>query len=107
MRVVLGADELGSDAQLTGQPLDTSLQYVVYAELVADLPRVDRLVAVGESGIARDHKHIVDPRQIGRYILGDPIGKILLLGVIAEIGKWQHDDRQTRRDKRLRYRASG
>ncbi len=34
------------------------------------------------------------PRQIGRQILGDPVGEILLLPVVAEIGKGQHDNRQ-------------
>jgi hypothetical protein len=32
---------------------------------------------VAERGIARDHEHAVDPRQIGRQILGDAVGKIV------------------------------
>jgi hypothetical protein len=34
-----------------------------------------------------------DPRQIGRQILSNTIGKVLLFGIVAEISKWQHDDR--------------
>jgi hypothetical protein len=47
-------------------------------------------------------KHVAKLQQIGGQILGDPVGKILLLGVVVEIGKRQHDNRQTRRDKGLR-----
>src|SRR5271165_260100 len=36
----------------------------------------------------------LDPRQIGRQILGDPVGEILLLAVVAQGCKRQHDDRQ-------------
>jgi hypothetical protein len=56
----------------------------------AYLPRVDRLAPVSERGVVRDHQHVRDPRQIGRQILSDPIGKILLVGVIAEIGEGQY-----------------
>jgi hypothetical protein len=38
-----------------------------------------------------------ESRQVGRQIIGDAIGKILLLTVVGEIGKGQHDDRQARR----------
>jgi len=44
-----------------------------------------------------------DPRKIGRQILGDSVGKVLLFRVIAEIGEWQYDDRETRCDERLRH----
>jgi hypothetical protein len=33
------------------------------------------------------------PRQIRRHILGDPIREILLLGIVAQIGERQYDDR--------------
>jgi hypothetical protein len=32
---------------------------------------------------------ISDPRQIGRQIVGHPVGEVLLLGVITEIGEGQ------------------
>jgi hypothetical protein len=43
--------------------------------------------------VLRDHEQVGDPRQVGRQIVGDPVGEILLAGIVAEIGKWQHDDR--------------
>jgi hypothetical protein len=39
-----------------------------------------------------------DPRQIGCQIVGDTVRKVLLVSVVAEVGEWQHDDRQARRD---------
>jgi prevent-host-death family protein len=57
-------------------------------------------------GVARDHKTVCNARQIGRHILGDSVGEILLLRVTAEIGEGQHDDRQARRDEGLCYRSS-
>jgi len=71
------------------------------AQLATDLLRVDPPALVGERGIARDHKHAGDPRQIGRQVLGDPVREILLLRVVAEIGKGQHNDRQPRRNGNL------
>jgi hypothetical protein len=38
-----------------------------------------------------------EPREIGRDIVGDAVGEILLLGVIAENGERQHDNRQARK----------
>ncbi len=92
MRVGFGVDQLGSDANPASRPLDVSAQHITHTKLAADLLRVDRLVPVGESGVARDHEHVRDPRQIGRQIPGDPIGEILLFGVVTEVDKGQHND---------------
>ena len=107
MRVGLGIDQLGVDADLVARPPDAPFQHIAHAQLAADLLRVDRLVLIGERGIARDHEHIRDPRQIGRQILGDPVGEILLIRVVAEIGEGQHDDRQARRQRRRRTWRGG
>ena len=93
MGIRLGVDQLGGDADLVSRPLDASCQHIAHTKLAADLLRVDQLVPVRESGIARDHEHVRDPRQIGCQILGDPVGEILLPGVAAEVGKGQDDDR--------------
>jgi hypothetical protein len=97
MRVGRGIDQLSINAELVARPANAPFQHIAHTRLAADLLRVDRLVPVRERGIARDHEHARHPRQIGRQILGDPVREILLLGVTAEIGKRQHDDRQTRR----------
>jgi hypothetical protein len=64
MRVGRGIDQLSVDAELIARPPDAPFEDIAHAELAADLLRVDGLVPVGERGIARDHEHILEPRQI-------------------------------------------
>jgi hypothetical protein len=92
MRVGLGVDQLGVNADPVAGSPDAPLQQVTHAQLAADSFRVYRLVPVCEGGIARDHEHIGDPREIGRQILGDAIREILLIWIVAKIVEWQHDD---------------
>jgi hypothetical protein len=101
-------DQLSVDPELVARPPDASFQHIAHAQLVADLLCIDGFIPIGKRGIARDHEHAREPRQIGRQILGDTIGKILLLSVVAEIGERQHDDRQAWCDEGLGDReASG
>ena len=106
MRIGFGVDQLGSDADPVSRPLDASFQHIAHAQLAADLFGVDALALVGECGIARDHEHVGDPRQIGREILGNPVCEILLVGVVAKVGEREHDDRQARRNGGLWDRAA-
>jgi AraC-like DNA-binding protein len=107
MRVGLGIDQLGVDAKLVAGPADAAFQDVAHTQLAADLLCIDSLVPIGERGIARDHEHVREPREIGRQILGHPVGEILLLRIVAEIGERQHDDRQPRCAGGLGDRRSG
>jgi hypothetical protein len=94
MRIGRSIDQLGVDTDLVARSPDAPLEHVAHAQLAADLLRVNRLVPVCECGIARDHEHILEPREIGREVLGDPVREILLLPVVAEVRKGQDDDRQ-------------
>jgi hypothetical protein len=87
MRIGCGVNQLGVDADPVARPPDASFHHITHTQLAADLLCVDRVVPVGERGIARDHEHIRKSREIGCQILGDPVGEILLLRVVAEIGK--------------------
>ena len=98
MRVSVRVDQLGVDPDAVTRPPDAPFKQVTDAELAADLLRFDPLPLIGERGIARNYEHPLDPRQIGGQILGDPIREILLFGVVAEVGKGQHYDRQAWRD---------
>jgi hypothetical protein len=60
---------------VVAQPAHAAFQRIAYPKLAADLPGVGRLVAISEGGIARDHQHIGDSREIGRQIVGERIGK--------------------------------
>ena len=94
MRSGLRIDQLGIDADLLAGALDTSFEDITHAEVAADPLGIDRFAFVGKRGVARDHQAALDPRNVGRQILGDPVGEIFLLGVVAAIGERQHDDRQ-------------
>src|SRR5215472_13656723 len=48
MQVVPGIDQLCGDADPVAQPPDAPFQHITDAQLATDLPRVDRLVSVGE-----------------------------------------------------------
>jgi len=100
MRVGLGVDQLDAGPDSVARPPDAPLQHIAYAQLAADLLRVSRPVPIGECGIARDHQHIREPRQIGRQVFGDPVGKILLFAVVAQIDEGQDHDRQAWRSGR-------
>jgi len=89
------------------QPADAALEHIAHSKLAADLLRIERPVAIRESSIARDDKHAREPRQIGRQILGDAVREILLVGIIAEIGERQLDDRKAWHDGGLGDWRSG
>ena len=89
-----GVDQLGIDADLVAQTADASLEYVTYVQLAADLFRIDRLPPIGEGGIPRYHEHFWDSRQIRSQVLSDPVSKIFLIGIVAQVGERQNDDRE-------------
>ena len=93
MRVALGVDQLRANAYLLARSLDAPLQHITHTELAADPARVDGPVTVGQRGVARDHEHALEPREIGRQILGNAIDKIrMLLWIVADIDERQHGD---------------
>src|SRR5215472_9996079 len=95
MRVALGVDQLRINADLVTRTANTPFEDIAHAELTADPFRVDPLASIGECGIARNHEHPRKPRQFGREILGDPVGEIPLLPVVAEVHEGQNYNRQT------------
>ena len=47
-----GIDQLSADTELAAPSSDAPFQHIAYAELAADLPRIDGLVPVRERGIS-------------------------------------------------------
>jgi len=84
MRIGLRIDQLSINTNLSTRPPDASFEQVTHAQFAPNPPRVDGLVLVSEGGIARNYQAVPDPRQIGRQILSNPIGEILLFGVVTE-----------------------
>ena len=101
-----GVDELDIDAHSAAAALNASLKDVAHVEIAADLLGVDRLAFVSEGGVARDHKRIVDAREVGRQAFRHAVDKMLVLDVHAKTGEWQHHDRQARRRRLLSAAAT-
>jgi hypothetical protein len=87
--------------------MDAPLQHIAYPELAADPLHIDRCAPVGEGGVACDHEAFGNPREIGGKVVGDPVREILLLRVVGEVGKRQHDDRKARREEGLHHCRAG
>ena len=102
-----GIDELGGDAYAIAGLADAALEHEPHAELAADLLHLDRLALVGEGGVPRDHEQAGDLRKIGDQVLGHAVAEILLLGIAAHVGEWQHGDRRLVRHRRRRCHGSG
>jgi hypothetical protein len=75
MRAGLGINQLGIDPDLIARTPYAPFQHIAHTEFVTDLLRIDRLVFVGERGIAGDHEHAGNPRQVSRQIIGDASAK--------------------------------
>ncbi len=97
LRAGCGIDQLDVDPHFLAGTLDAAFDDIAHAELAADLARVDLLALVGKGGVAGDHHAALDPRQVGGQIVGDAVGEIFLLRIVAEIGERQHDHGQPRR----------
>src|SRR5262249_37336886 len=62
-----------------------AFEYVAHAEFAADLLDVYGSVFVGEARVARDDEEPPDTRERGDDVLDDAVGKVLLLGVAAQV----------------------
>jgi hypothetical protein len=91
VRVGLSTDQLGVDTNLVSGSLYAPFQYIAHSQFAPNLPCVHWLVLVGERGVGRDHEHMCNARQIGSQILSNSISKVLLIGIVTEIGARQND----------------
>ena len=96
MRARFGVDELRVDAHPVLIALHRAFEHIANAELLADLLGVDALALEGEGRVAGDDEAALDARKLGREVLGDAVGEIVLRRIAGEIGEGQHDDRKMR-----------
>ena len=68
--------------------------HVPDAELAADPFDLGRLVLVGEAGVAGDDEQRPEPRQFGDDFSRNPVGKIILPRIAAQIRKRKHRERR-------------
>ena len=94
MRAGFRVDELGVDAHPVLVALHRAFEHIAHAELLADRLGVDALALVGEGGVAGDDEAVADARQVGRQVLGDAVGEIVLRRIAGEVRERQHDHRE-------------
>ena len=94
MRAGFGVDELGVDAHAGSVALHRSFEHVTDAKLGADRLGVEVFALEAEGRVPGDDETVGDARQIGGQVLGDPVGEIILGGIVREVGEGQHDDRE-------------
>ena len=92
VRARFSIDELRVYANLLARSTHAPFQEVTHAELAADALCIDRLSLIGEGGATGDYEAPLDAREVGRQVLGNAVGEIFLLRVVAEIGERQHYD---------------
>ena len=98
----LGLDQLAGDPDAFACGAHAALEHVAHAELARDLPHVDRAALVDEARIAGDDEQPAQPRERRDDVLGDAVGKVILLGIAPEVGERQNRDRRPgRRGERL------
>src|SRR5215471_18177817 len=76
MRVGVGLDQLSADTHPFGRPAQAPFENVTYTQFTSDLLCVERLAAISERSVARNHQQI-----------GKPVSEILLAWVAAEVVK--------------------
>ena len=84
-------DELSADAHLFRGSLDAALDEVTDAQLPRDLLGALRHALVRERGMAGDDDQTGEPGELGRQVLGDAVGEILLCRVRTQVEERQHD----------------
>ena len=94
MHVPFGVDQLRVDPDSLSEAPDAAFQDIAHIQFAADPANVGRFVAVRRSRCSRDNDHVGDARQVGRDVVGNRLGKIIIGIVAAQVMKRQHDDRE-------------
>ena len=83
------------NSQPTAAAAHAAFQHIAHAKLARDLAHVDRAALVDERRVASDDEQPADVGQAGDQILGDAVGEMILIGIVAHVGERQHRDRGT------------
>jgi Virulence-associated protein E len=93
-RFCLAVDELDGDPHAIRCLAHASFRNIVHAEFTRDLLRLHGLALMHENGVAGNDQEFAETRQLGNDVLGQPVGKELLLRITAHIDERQHRDRR-------------
>lgn len=95
--------QLPGDAYFRTDLPDAAFQHVPNAQLASDLSDIDGPPLVGEARISRDHEQPSISRQRQNDVFDDPVGKVVAVGIMAQVDEWQGSDRRPiRQGERLR-----
>ena len=87
MRIASAIDELGCDADEVGGPTNAARQQIGSFEARSR----DHAVKLGDRGRGRAADHLQpDARQSRPQLLADPLGEIVLLGIVRHVGEGQN-----------------
>ena len=84
--------KLGCNTHPVGNFAHATLYYVVHAKFLGDLFEVDSLAFVDEGRVSCDHEEPAQLRQRSDDILGNAVGKILLLRIATHVREGKHGD---------------
>ena len=87
------ANQLSADAQHLAALAHAALQHVGHPELAGDRADVFVLALERECRRAGDHPQVRAVRQALDQLLGQAVGEMLLVALLAHVGKRQHGDR--------------
>ena len=104
VRTVGRPDQLGGDPERVAGFPDTALEHVVDAERLRDRRDVGVLVLERERRGPRDHPELRQLREQVQQLLGQAVGKVLLVARLAHVLERQHGDRRSRCRGRPRRR---
>ena len=88
-----GVDQLGGNANTGGRPLNTALQNIPHAQILAHPLHIYCLALIGEGGVPGNHKQAGDPGERGDDLLRDPVAEEFLLWVPGQVHKREHGNR--------------
>ena len=94
MEVVGRVHELRGDSQSVVLLADAAFDYVLDAELAADLAQVLVLSLVGERGGATCDPQLTDLRERVQQLFGHPVGEVLLVTGRAHVSERKDGDRR-------------
>ena len=102
VRHVRRLDELGGNAHPRPRPADAAFQHVVDAEILADLADVLARILVEHRCRASDDAEVtgIERAELGDHFFREAVAEELLLGVVAQILKWQDRQSGARRSRR-------
>ena len=88
-------DELRGDAQALALTAHAAFEDVADTKLPANQADVGVLAFVLKGRVARDDEQPANARKSGDQVLGDAVGKVLLVSIVAHVDERQNRDRRT------------